>query len=338
MLGLGGAGLGAVAVSAPVFHDLDEMIASPQSELRRPWYVKEVDKPTVEIDWKNMARFDISRGSGSGVILRSDGYILTAKHVVEGAQSVTVTLENRQTYSVSGIWEDDITDLAVVKIDVANLSTIPFADPETIQVGDWVIAVGHALGISPLEGGATVSLGIVSNVTQSFSIDTTAYYDVIQTDAAINPGNSGGPLVNMKGELVGINVAGAGDAQNISYAINVATAQHVYQDLVQFGHPGHAYLGVSLHDYDACMIGGPCWGAVITDIEKNGPADKAGLEINDDILSVDQYPVYTSADLLRKLWGQYEIGGKMHIVFWRNGVQMSADVTLGQRPSVSPLI
>jgi len=194
--------------------------------------------------------------SGSGVILSSDGYILTNRHVVEDASDVEVTLQDRRVYQASGVWMDNILDLAVVKIDAPDLTPSEFGDPDTISVGDWVIALGHSLGLGPEEGGATVTSGIVSNLGRSFFIDDTAYYDVIQTDAAINPGNSGGPLVNLAGEVIGINSAVTAGAENVGFAINIATARHVFEDLVQFGEPRHPYLGATVEDCEPCMVGG----------------------------------------------------------------------------------
>ncbi|MDD4875995.1 MAG: trypsin-like peptidase domain-containing protein [Dehalococcoidales bacterium] len=133
-------------------------------------------------------------------------------------------------------------------MDVKDMPTVEFGNSEEIQVGDWVIALGHPLGLSPDEGGATVTVGIVSNLGRSFTIQDIPYYDIIQTDAAINPGNSGGPLINLAGELVGINSAGAGEAENINFAINITTAQRVFDDIIQYGRVIRPYLGAFLND------------------------------------------------------------------------------------------
>jgi serine protease Do len=209
----------------------------------------------VEVPADQPDEFGIA--SGSGVILRPDGYILTNRHVVEGSRRTEVTLQNRQVYVVSDIWTDDILDLAVIKIDAQDLPTAEFGDPDSIKVGDWVVALGHPLGLSADEGGATVTAGIVSNLGRSFTIQGVPYYDVIQTDTAINPGNSGGPLVNLKGEVVGINSAGLGEAQNINFAINIATAREVFEDIVQYGRVLRPYLDAVLDDITpavACAV------------------------------------------------------------------------------------
>lgn len=281
------------------------------------------------------------KAAGSGVILRSDGYILTNRHVVENFKTVEVTLHDRRVYTVSekNIWMDDIVDLAVVKIEENNLPVVQFGDPDSINVGDWVIAVGHALGLSPLEGGATVTEGIVSNLNRSFTIDTTSYYDMIQTSAAINPGNSGGPLVNLNGDVVGIDSAGATDAQNIGFAINVGTARHVFKDLVQYGKSHHPFLGASLDDITPVTVTdskAPKVGALITHVEPQSPAAEVGLQEGDIILNFGKIKIDTAASLIKELW-RLEPGDKVDIVLWRAGSQMKLNITLGQRPQTDAL-
>ncbi len=279
-----------------------------------------------------------SQSAGSGVILRPDGYILTNKHVVAGAAQVTLTLHNRESYVVPAnkIWQDDIVDLAVVKIEASNLPTVPFADPDLLKVGDWVVALGHALGFSPAQGGATVTFGIISNLERSFSIESTEYYDVIQTDAAINPGNSGGPLVNLAGELVGINAAGAQNAQDIGFAINVGTARHVYEDLIQYGKSHHPYIGLSLKDVDCTNAGEltcpQVSGAAAVCADPSGPAGAAGIKPNDVITNFSGKPVESATDLIRNLL-RNEVGDKVEITYYRAGREQRATVTLAERGS-----
>jgi serine protease Do len=272
--------------------------------------------------------------AGSGVILRPDGYILTNKHVVNGTTHAEVTLENRTTYPVAGVWVDDQMDLAVLKIEARDLTAMPFADPRTIRTGDWVIALGHALGISPLEGGLSVTGGVVSNLGRSFVISGVQHYDVIQTDAAINPGNSGGPLVNLSGELVGINSAGAVDVQNIGFAINVGSARHVFEDLATYGKSHHPYLGIMAIDVTqdvAKRIGCACNdGALISEVEAYGPCAAAGLKRDDMIASFGGDRVYYTADLLKYLW-RHDVGDRVEIVYHRAGEVKTVIVTLGER-------
>ena len=287
----------------------------------------------VEIDTGQSGQF--LPASGSGVILRSEGFILTNRHVVENARRAEVTLQDRRVYEVSGIWVDDLLDLAVIKVDAQDLATAEFGDPASIQVGDWVIALGHPLGLSPEEGGATVTVGIVSNLGRSFSINGIPYYDVIQTDAAINPGNSGGPLVNLEGEVIGINSAGAGQAQNISYAINVSTARRVFEDIIQHGRVLRPYLGAILDDITPSVACEFCLaqrvGAIVIGVEPGGPADMAGLQQNDIIVRFGEQEIISAAQLVKELW-QQEVGKGVKVVFWRGETEMETVVTLAERP------
>ncbi|OGO36878.1 MAG: hypothetical protein A2147_11585 [Chloroflexi bacterium RBG_16_57_8] len=271
--------------------------------------------------------------AGTGVILRSDGYILTNKHVIEGARRIEVTLENRETFEVAGFWLDDMVDLAVVKIDEQDLPALGYADPNDIKVGDWVLAFGHALGVSPLEGGLSVTSGVVSSLGRTFSLEGSQHYDVVQTDAAINPGNSGGPLVNVSGQLVGINSAGAVDAQNIGFAINVAIARHIFDDLVKYGRSHHPYLGIVPGDVTqerarrlecGCVVG-----AAVLFVEPDSPAAAAGLKQDDLITSVAGNDVGSAAELIRWLW-RHDVGDKVEVVVWRGGEEKTFTITLGE--------
>jgi serine protease Do len=273
--------------------------------------------------------------SGSGVILRSDGYILTNRHVVEDAQRVEVTLQDRHIYEASDVWIDDLLDLAVVKIDARGLPAAEFGDPATLRVGDWVIALGHPIGLSPEEGGATVTVGIVSNLGRSFSISGTPYYDVIQTDAAINPGNSGGPLINLEGEVIGINSAGAQQAQNINYAINVSTARRVFEDLVEYGRVIRPYLGAYLDDITPSVACEFCLekrvGAVVIYVTPGSPADRAGIHQHDVIVRFGGEEITSATSVLRELW-QHEVGDSIEVIFWRGEVEMETAITLAEQP------
>jgi len=274
-------------------------------------------------------------GSGSGVIPRSDGYILTNRHVVENARRVEVTLQDRSVYEVSSIWLDDILDLAVIKIEAQNLPTSQFGDPDNIRAGDWVIALGHPLGLSPEEGGVTVTAGVVSNLGRSFAIGGIPYYDIIQTDAAINPGNSGGPLVNLGGEVIGINSVGAGQAQNINFAINVSTARRVFEDIVEHGRVLRPYLGAVLDDITPSVACEFCLaqrvGAIVVAVEPGGPAEVAGLRRNDIIVRFSGEEITSATQLIKELW-KHKVGESVRVVFWRGETEMETTVTLSERP------
>ncbi|MBT7290353.1 MAG: PDZ domain-containing protein [Chloroflexi bacterium] len=281
-----------------------------------------------------------SSSTGSGVIMDPDGYILTNRHVVEGATTVHVTLQNRKTYNATNVWIDDLADLAVVKIAGSQ----PFAAAQFVEeddpakVGDWAVAVGHPLGLSPDEGGATVTAGIISNLDRSFTIDTTTYYDVIQTDAAINPGNSGGPLLNLEGKVIGINSAVSTEAQGVGYAINVSTAKPVYEGLASSTHTVvRPFIGVGLRDVeplDVTNLGLTIWGgALITQVQEGFPAEQAGLQANDVITSINGAPIVSYASLIRELW-PYDAGDTITIGFFRDDdPNRTAEVTLVARPS-----
>jgi serine protease Do len=286
-----------------------------------------------KIDTGQSGQFLISRGSG--VILRSDGYILTNKHVVENAKHVEITLQDRRVFKTSDIRICDVLDLAVVKIEANDLPTAPFGDPETIMVGDWVIALGHPSGFSPEDGGAMVTAGIVSNLNRSFVIENTPYHDVIVTDAAISPGNSGGPLVNLAGEVIGISSVGTTEGSMVGFAINIGTARIVFEDLTEYDDSHHPFLGASMANVIPSFTRDTSTtkrlGAVITEVVPAGPADLAGFQLNDVIIRFNEHEVASVADLIRLLWRQ-EAGDRIRIGYWRGETKIEANVTLEQRP------
>jgi serine protease Do len=278
----------------------------------------------------------VAAGSGSGVMLRADGYVLTNRHVVENARRAEVTLQDRSVYEATKIWIDDMMDLAVIKIEGKEFPAAQFGDPEKVRVGDWAIALGHPLGLSPSEGGATVTVGIVSNLGRSFTLEGIPFYDIIQTDAAINPGNSGGPLVNLNGEVIGINTAGAGEAQNINFAINVASAKRVFEDIVQYGRVLRPYLGASLDDITPATTSNSLptkkQGALVIRVEPNGPAEKAGLKQYDIITGFSGAEITSAAQLIKELW-KHKVGETVTIRFWRGETEIKAELLLSERPS-----
>jgi serine protease Do len=290
----------------------------------------------VEVEGDNPGQYFSQ--TGSGIILSPDGYILTNRHVVEGAVYTEVVLQDRRIFVPEEIILDDIMDLAIIKIDGQNLPAAPVGDAESLSVGDVVVALGHPLGISPEEGGATVTSGIVSNLGRSFWIENNPYYDVIQTDAAISPGNSGGPLINLSGEVIGINSAGIDIGQNLNYAISMATAGHVFEDLVTFGHAHHPYLGVFLVDnYEFSPGGGQlalAYGALITEVESGGPADLGGLESGDIIVALDGIATLSVSDFIKLLWRQHS-GDTVTLTVQRGTSEIEISVLLEERPDDS---
>ncbi len=291
--------------------------------------------------------------TGSGVIIRQDGYILTNNHVVSDASrggSLQVTTQDGKDYNAKIVGTDPSSDLAVVKIDANGLKAATFGNSDALTVGELVVAVGSPLGLS-----GTVTSGIVSAMHRPVRTgdanvqDNNAVLDAIQTDAPINPGNSGGPLVNSKGELIGINSAiatvgssngGFGNQQQqsgnigVGFAIPANYAQSIAEELITGGAAKHPYLGVSASTAGANQADptGDGTGAAIGDLVRNGPAQQAGLQPGDVITKLGDRRI-TSVDGLIAAVRSYDIGSKVTITYTRNGQTMTAEVTLAQQPS-----
>ena len=274
--------------------------------------------------------------SGSGVVLSPDGYILTNNHVIDGYTKIEVSLPNdEQTYQASVVGADPTSDLAVIKIDAHNLVTAQFGDASGLRDGDWVIALGNALGL--VEGGPTVTLGIVSGLGRSYTIGQSAYYDIIQTDAAINPGNSGGPLINLNGEVIGINTAkiSSEDVSGVGFAISSDSARPVVDELITKGYVSRPYMGVSLVTVTSAIANyyglGTDTGAFISKITQNGPASKAGLKAGDVITAIDGKAISTSDNAIKAI-RSHAIGDTIEVKFYRGSDLQSASVTLSENP------
>jgi serine protease Do len=274
------------------------------------------------------------RGLGSGVIVDSNGTILTNNHVVRGADELTVILSDGKKYDAKVLGADPRTDLAVLKVDAKDLPAMPFADSDKVRVGEWVMAVGSPFSEN-LE--ATVTTGIVSGKGRS-GMQLSDYEDFIQTDAAINPGNSGGALVDMDGELIGINSAiasRAGGYDGIGFAIPSNLAMDVMTDLIKTGKVTRGWLGVGIQNLtpdlaDAMGIGQD-HGAVITSVQKDGPSEKAGLKSGDVIATYDGKPVKDSQEL-RLAVAQDKPGTEATLGILRDGRQEDYRVVLGEYP------
>jgi serine protease Do len=275
-------------------------------------------------------------GAGSGIIISFDGYIVTNNHVVEGAQKVTVTLSDGSAFAATVVGTDAQTDLAVVKIDASNLAYLHFLSNslEQLSVLDPVVAVGNALA---LPGGPTWTTGVVSNLGRSIEENTgVVLNDIIQTDAAINAGNSGGPLLDTAGQVVGINVAIASNAENIGFAISTDTAIPVVQSLITEGKVVRPWLGVAvttvtstIQQYYNLSVNA---GALITSVTSGSPASKAGLRAGDVITKMDDEDISTAAELTTAI-GSHQIGDQVEIVYYRGNVQKIANATLEESPS-----
>lgn len=284
-------------------------------------------------DWTNPK--SSSGASGSGVIISSDGYIVTNKHVISGSTSIEVTLYNRQTYPAQLIAEDPNTDIALVKINAYGLSAITYGDSDNLQVGEWVLAVGNPFNLA-----STVTAGIVSAKGRNINILQTreAIEAFIQTDAAINPGNSGGALVNTRGELVGINTAivgngvgGAGGFSGYSFAIPINLAKKVLEDLKKYGIVQSASLGVRFENVTNSIAQqhgfNSTKGIFINTVIEGSSAAEAGLQKNDVIIEVNGMPVNSASELQEKI-GRFRPGDNIAITFLRNQNQRFVNVTL----------
>jgi len=278
---------------------------------------------------------------GSGVIVSPDGYIITNNHVVDGASGIIVTREDVQKdYHATLVGADPETDLALIKISATNLPALNFAEPGSYRVGDAVLAIGNAFGL-----GQSVSMGIISAIDRA--LFPGEFEDYIQTDAAINHGNSGGALVNLKGELVGINSLfyspsnSGSEKQNetpsgVNFAIAAPLAKTVMEELRKEGKIRRAYLGAELQTLTpgiAAMFSIPeeVTGVVITLTMRGGPADQAGLKPKDVITSLDGKMVKTSVELERTII--FSTPGKtVQMTFYRDGERKSASVALTERP------
>lgn len=268
------------------------------------------------------------RGVGTGVVLTSDGEILTNAHVVEDASEVVVRFAGETEPRVAKILASDAgNDLALIKVDITGLVAATFAKPGSVQIGDAVVAIGYALA---LDGGPTVTSGIVSALKRTIETDSGALNSLIQTDAAISSGNSGGPLVNLKGEVVGINTAVArGDsesaANNIGFSISVDEVLIVIDQLraqASGVERKEGFLGVGLA---AREDGGQ--GAIITNVQLGSPADKAGILIDDVVLAVDGEPIDGQAGLVAAI-RDAEPGQTVKIEIFRDGKRLTFDATL----------
>ena len=311
------------------------MTTSQVSEMVSPSVVVITTEQVVYSQWSWYGQNQVESGAGSGVIISSDGYILTCAHVVSGASQITVTIGDTD-YTATVVGEDDTSDVAVLKIDATGLTPATVGDSDSLSVGDSVLAVGNPLG----ELGGTVTSGIVSALNRSVTIQgssSTNTMSLIQMDASVSPGNSGGGLFNMNGELVGIVNAKSSDsdAEGLGFAIPVNDAVKVAQELLENGYvTGRPYLGISYYAVTdaqtAAQLGVNAYGVYIVEVVKGGPADKAGLQAGDRIVSVDGSEVATQSDL-GTLMQNHKAGDTIEITVARGGQMQTVTVTLGEK-------
>jgi len=267
------------------------------------------------------------RGIGSGFILTPDGFIMTNAHVVQGADQVIVTLADQREFKARIIGADRRTDVAVVKVDATGLPAVRIGEVSKLRAGQWVMAIGSPFGLDN-----TVTAGIVSAKAR----DTGDYLPFIQTDVAINPGNSGGPLINMNGEVVGINsqiYSRSGGFMGISFAIPIDEAMRISDQLRASGRVQRGRIGVQIDQVskevaESLGLAKPR-GALVRAVEPGGPADKAGIEAGDIILQVQNSPIEKANDLPRQV-GNLRPGTRATIQVWRRGVQRDMTVSIGE--------
>lgn len=276
----------------------------------------------------------IMEGSGSGVIISGDGFIVTNNHVIEGADEIQVTLENNQSFSAKLVGSDPVTDIALLKIEAQNLPLIPYGDSDALRLGEWVLAIGNPYNLR-----STVTAGIVSAKARSmpsfegdFKIEA-----FIQTDAAVNQGNSGGALINTRGELVGINTAIAsrtGAFTGYSFAVPVTIVRKIVEDIKSFGSVQRAMLGISMQEIDGNLQKEKnlkdTKGVFIAEVVKGSPADKAGVKESDVLVSINGVRV-NSAPAVQEQISRYRPKDKITVEIFREGKQKELSVVLEGR-------
>jgi Do/DeqQ family serine protease len=269
--------------------------------------------------------------AGSGVIISNDGYIVTNNHVIEGADKLEVTLNDKKTYTAKVIGADQATDIALIKIDEKNLPYLDWGDSDQLQIGEWVLAVGNPFNLA-----STVTAGIVSAKARSINIlnKSTAIEAFIQTDAAVNPGNSGGALVNTQGKLVGINTAIAsptGSFSGYSFAVPQKIAQKVVSDLLEYGAVQRAYIGVSIADVTSPLAKQSgitsTQGVYVSDVSPDGAAKEAGIRGGDVILKVKDVFVNSTSELQEQI-GQHRPGDQVSVTVLRGDKKKTVLLTL----------
>jgi serine protease Do len=275
-------------------------------------------------------QYQVQHGTGSGVVIRTDGYILTNKHVIEGASRVEVVFKDGQHLAGKTVGIDDATDLAVVKVQTKNLTSARFADSSKARPGEWVVAIGSPFGLD-----YTVTVGVVSAVGRG-EMRQNEIEDYLQTDASINPGNSGGPLVNLKGEVLGINTMIVGGGTGIGFAIPSNLARVVSDQLIEKGSVRRPYLGVAFQPLTVDLakqfgVEGK-GGALVSSVVSGGPAEKAGVKAGDVIVALDGVTIKEHRDLLRLLL-EKNVGASVQLSVVRDRKPLSIPVVTVEKHS-----
>ena len=305
------------------------------ADLVSPSVVVITTEQVVYSQWSWYGQNQVESGAGSGVIISSDGYILTCAHVVDGASTITVTIGDKD-YTATLVGEDTTSDIAVIKIDADGLTPATVGNSDSLKVGQSVMAVGNPLG----ELGGTVTGGMISALNRSVTIQGSSSVNtmsLIQMDASVSPGNSGGGLFNMNGELIGIVNAksSSSDAEGLGFAIPINDAIKVAQELLENGYvTGRPYLGITYLAVEdaqtAAQLGVNAYGVYVVEVVKGGPAEKAGLQAGDRIVSVDGTEI-ASKDDLGTLMQKHAAGDTLSITIAREGQMQTVNVTLGEK-------
>ena len=305
------------------------------ADLVSPSVVVITTEQVVYSQWSWYGQNQVESGAGSGVIISSDGYILTCAHVVDGASTITVTIGDKD-YTATLVGEDTTSDIAVIKIDADGLPPATVGNSDSLKVGQSVMAVGNPLG----ELGGTVTGGMISALNRSVTIQGSSSVNtmsLIQMDASVSPGNSGGGLFNMNGELIGIVNAksSSSDAEGLGFAIPINDAIKVAQELLENGYvTGRPYLGITYLAVEdaqtAAQLGVNAYGVYVVEVVKGGPAEKAGLQAGDRIVSVDGTEI-ASKDDLGTLMQKHAAGDMLSITIARDGQMQTVNVTLGEK-------
>jgi serine protease Do len=278
---------------------------------------------------------EAQRSLGSGFVIDRDGYILTNRHVVEGADEIKVTLPDKKTYEAKLVGKDARTDVALIKIEPREtLAVLPLGDSDKVEAGEWVMAIG-----SPFEMTNSVTVGVVSFTGRSLRLEETSSVEMIQTDAAINPGNSGGPLLNTSGQVIGINTLiftqGVAQSSGVGFAVPINVAKGILAQLKTKGSVTRGWLGVSIEDMseDLAQTYGfkEAKGAVVGQLTLGSPAEKAGLQPEDVILAVDDKEIHESSDLVSYVSSRAP-GTSVRLRVFRGGSEKTLSATLGTFP------
>lgn len=326
----------APAGGVPSIREADGLSTVEIAEKLAPSIVRiQTEGATLDV----FGRLQPGGGVGSGAIIDADGHIVTNNHVItigEGgrlADRITVTLADQRTLRATVVGRDEATDLAVLRIDAGDLTPATFGDPAELQVGQDVVAIGFALGIT---GQPSVTRGVISATDRTISEPPYTIPDAIQTDAGINPGNSGGPLVNARGEIVGINTAIIRNAQSIGFSISARLVKPTVEELIAKGRIERAYLGVGTVDVTPAVARNfdlPVdTGIAVTLVAQGSPAAGAGFRVNDIITAIDGEEIANNGEFLAALAAR-SAGDSVEITFIRGGERNTIEVTLTVRPA-----